>query len=371
MRGVAMMVGAIVGVGVFGLPYVFAQTGFAPTVVLLLIMGALLTILQLMQAEVAIQAGGHHRLAGFVRRYLGPGWAWLALMAIAAGTWGAMLAYMIVGGKFLFLFVSPLLGGTEFFYALSIAVIAGLLIYRGLRFASKIEMVVVGILLFLFLFIILASIPHITPSNWLSVSLDNVFLPYGVILFSLAGVGIIPEIKDVLGKRLQSQFGRVILMGMAIIVLLYVLFSAAVLGVTGSATTQVAFDGLIPALGSGFGLVATFLGTLTILSIYLMLGIELLNTLKFDFHLSHGFAWIFVTFIPMGAYMLGAREFIQVISFVGSVFAGALGILIALTYAKMKKSMVCNEHVCLDFPHFLTWLLILLFAGGILYSIFL
>lgn len=364
-----MMIGAIVGVGVFGLPYVFAQTGFPLALLLLFIMGGLLTILQLMQAEVAIQTKGHDRLPGFVRRYLGTRWSWLSLVALAFGIWGAMLAYMIVGGKFLFLLLSPTIGGTEFLYALLVAVVAGSLIYRGLRFASKIEIVVVCALLFLFLFIIAAGIPHIQPSALLPVAFGRAFLPYGVILFSLAGVGIVPEIRDVLGSRARLDLGRVVVVGMVIIVSLYALFSAVVVGVTGLGTTPVAFDALVPMLGDVFRVVATSLGTITLLSIYLMLGIELLNTLKFDFRAPHRFAWALTVLVPIGAYLLGAREFITVIGFVGSVFAGALGILVALTYAKMKKSPVCQEHACLNFPRILTLLLILMFIGGIVYEI--
>lgn len=361
-----MMIGAIVGVGIFGLPYVFAQAGFALALTELLIMGVLLTILQLMQAEVAIQTGGHHRLAGYVDRYLGKKWSWVALIALAAGIWGAMIAYMIVGGNFLFQLVSPLFGGTEFFYALVLGGLASLLIYRGLAFASKVSVIVVSALFFLFLFIILACVPYIKLEAFVPLSMSHVFLPYGVLLFSLAGAGIVPEIREVLGRKLESKLGQVIVTGMIMIVLLYILFSTAVLGVTGINTTPVAFDGLIPILGNTFRVFATLLGSMTILSIYLMLGIELLNTLRFDFSLPQKFSWMLVTFVPILFYVMGAREFIQVIGFVGSVFAGALGILIALTYDRMKRSPLCRARNCLNFPTSLTWLLILLFVGGII-----
>lgn len=363
------MVGAIVGVGVFGLPYVFAQTGFATTLIELLVLGVLLTILQLMQAEVVIQTGGHNRLAGYVRKYLGSGWAWVALISLAAGVWGAMLAYIIVGGNFLYLLVSPIMGGTEFVYSVLIAVVASALIYRGLRFASRFEGLIVGILLFLFIFIALASVPHIQWSSFSITGTASIFLPYGVILFALSGIGIVPEIRDVLGERLKNRIGYVIISGMAVILLLYALFSAAVVGVTGPATTPVAFDGLIPMLGKTFGIVATLLGSLTIISIYLMLGIELLNTLRFDFRVHHKMAWAIVTIVPLVFYLAGARAFIQVIGFVGSIFSGALGILIALTYAKMKNSPLCKRRECLNFPNVLTWLLIALFVGGMIYQV--
>lgn len=363
------MIGAIIGVGVFGLPYAFSQVGLAIGLLELVIMGILLTILQLMQAEVVVQTEDHHRLVGYVREYLGRGWSRVSLIAMAAGVWGAMIAYMIVGGKFLFFLASPVFGGTEFVYSLILAAVAGLLIYRGLGFASRVEVAIVGALLFLFIFMILAGLPKIDPSVYLISKPQNAFLPYGVIFFSLSGIGIVPEIRDVLGSRLQSRLGQVIIIGMTIIVLLYAAFAAVIYGVTDASTTPIAFDGLVPILGNTFGIVAALLGTLTILSIYFMLGIELLNTFKFDFSIRHKIAWAFVVFVPVLIFLLGAREFIGVIGFVGSVFSGALGILVALTYAKLKQSPVCRKHECLRFPGVLTLLLILLFLAGIVYEI--
>jgi len=365
-----MMIGAIVGVGVFGLPYVFAQAGFAVALLELLAIAILLTILQLMQAEVAIQTPGKERLAGFVRHYMGKQWSWLAVAALSASIWGAMLAYMIVGGNFLFLLLSPLFGGTETIYSLIIALFASLLIYRGLQFASRIEVTIVGALLLLFLFIILVSLPHIQFSSYHSTASPNFFLPYGIILFSLAGVGIVPEMREVLGKRLKSRLGHAVMIGMAIIVLLYILFSATVIGVTGANTTPVAFDGLVPVLGNTFRVVSTILGTLTILSIYFVLGIELLNTFRVDFRLPHKLSWFLVTSVPVILFLAGAREFIQVIGFVGSVFGGALGILVVLTYLKMKKSPLCRERTCLNFPNVLAWGIILVFFLGIIFEFF-
>lgn len=369
LRAVGMLIGAIVGVGVFGLPYAFSQVGLAIGLLELLVMGILLTILQLMQAEVVVQTEDHHRLTGYVREYLGRGWSKIALVAMAAGVWGAMIAYMIVGGKFLFYLASPVFGGTEFVYSLILASVAGLLIYRGLGFASRVEVVIVCALLFLFVFMILAGIPNVHPENFLISKPENAFLPYGVIFFSLSGIGIVPEMREVLGSKLQSRLGQAIVIGMSVIVLLYAAFATVVYGVTGSATTSVAFDGLVPILGGTFGIVAVLLGTLTILSIFFMLGIELLNTLKFDFLIKHKIAWALVVFVPVAIFLFGAREFIGVIGFVGAVFSGALGILVALTYAKLKQSSVCRKHECLKFPGVLTLLLILLFLAGIVYEV--
>ncbi len=366
LRAVGMMIGAIIGVGVFGLPYAFAQSGVGLGLLELLVLGGFLLILQLMLGEVSVQTPGKHRLVSLVEIHVGRPWKWVALIAMGLGVWGAMLAYMVVGGEFLFLLLSPVFGGAQFVYSYIVAFSACLLIYGGLRFASRIEIVVVGVLLFLFLFIILMSAPHVDVSHYFSVDFSNAFLPYGVILFSAAGVGIIPEIKDVLGKKHKREMGPVLITGMTIILSLYALFALVVVGVTGPETTQTAFEGLIGVLGGSFGVLATLLGAVTIISIYMVLGIELLNTFKFDFTMPHKMAWALVCFVPILLYTAGVREFISIIGFVGGVFGGMLSILIALSYWNMRRGPLCRKHHCINFPEPLTWVLILLFSTGVI-----
>ena len=368
-RAVGVMVGGMVGVGIFGLPYVFSKAGFTLGLMEVLIIGSLMLFLQLMLAEVVLQTRGRHRLVGYVKIYLGNFWSKVTIVAISAGVWGAMVAYIIVGGKFAHILLNPVFGGGEMIYSLLIASIASFFIYRGLEFAAKAEIIIVIGLLLLFLFLILVSIPHIDMSNYATINFSNAFLPYGVVLFSLAGIGVVPELKDVLGVKQENKIGHVIMMGMFLIVSLYILFSAAVVGVTGADTTQAAFEGLVPILGDSVRVLATFLGSLTILSIYTILGIELLNTFRFDYNLKQNHAWFAVVSVPVVLFLLGLRELIDIIGFVGAVFGGVLGILIALTYWSLKKSPVCKKHKCLNFPNILTWLLIMLFTGGIILEI--
>lgn len=369
LKSVGMMIGAIVGVGVFGLPYAFAQGGVALGLLELLFLGTMLVVLQLMLGEIVAQTPGHHRLVNYIGIYIGRFWKWVTLIALSLGIWGAMLAYMIVGGTFLHLLLSPVLGGDPTVYAYALAIIASALVYGGLLLASRIEYFVVGALFFLFTFIILASAPQVDFSHYATLNLKNFFIPYGVILFSLAGMGIVPELKDVLGQKHQRMLSPVIMTGMGMILALYALFAFVVVGVTGGDTSSMAFDGLVPQLGDTFRIVATLLGSLTILSIYMVFGIELLNTFKFDFNLRHRIAWFLVCAVPVILFAIGMREFVEIVGFVGSVFVGILGILVALSYWSMRRRGTCRTHHCINFPAPLTWLIILVFSAGIIWEV--
>ncbi|MFH1404618.1 MAG: aromatic amino acid transport family protein [Patescibacteria group bacterium] len=315
-RAVGMLIGAIVGVGVFGLPYAFAQSGFVVGALVLVVLAGFMAAMQLMFTEVVLQTPGKHRVVGYIRYYLGQRAAWLGLIAFALSTWGALLAYLLVGGKFLNTFLSPVFHGSEFVYSCLLFVVAAYFIFRGLKFASKLEIGIIIVLLTLFLFIIATALPHVQISNLAGVNFKEIFVPYGVILFALGGIGIIPDMKDVLGKKVK-QLPHAVMIGLVVTTLLYFLFPFVIVGVTGAGTTGAAFDGLIPVLGGAFGSVASLLGSLTIFSIFMVLGIELLNSFKYDFKLHHITAWLLVVGVPFILFLAGIRDFISVISVVG------------------------------------------------------
>lgn len=359
------MIGGIIGAGVFGLPFAFSKSGIAIGLLMLLVIGVFLMVLQLMFAEVALQTPGRHRLTGYIEHYLGRTWKWVGIIAMSFGIWGAMLAYMVIGGDFLSTLFSPNLVSGSAVYPILIAILTGAMIYGGLRRASRVEAIVVCVLLFLFIFIILSCLPNLSFENFITSDATQAFLPYGVILFALTGLGIVPEMKDLLGVKQKHLLAPSIVLGMSLIIILYVLFSVSIAGVTGAQTTQTAFDGLIPYFGYGFGALTSALGALTIVSIYSILGVELMNTFEFDFRIPHRVAWLMVVIVPLALFAFGVREFIGIIGFVGAVFNGVLGILVALCYFVMRRSPVCTTSHCINFPALLTWVLIAIFSVGI------
>ncbi|MEK7452176.1 MAG: aromatic amino acid transport family protein [Patescibacteria group bacterium] len=370
LRSVCMMIGAVVGVGVFGIPFSFAQSGVAIGLLELFILGIIMIILQLMFAEIALQTSGKHRLVGYIDLYLGPFWKKIATAAVCANGWGAILAYMIIGGSFLHLLLAPVFGGPAHIYSYFLALIAGFFIYLGLKVASRLEIFVIGTLLFLFVFMILLSFPHIQISNIFKLHWSNAFVPYGIILFALSSMGIVPEMKEVLGSRAKSQLGSAILIGMLIVIVLYALFGTALVGVTGQQTTQAVFEGLTPIFGETFRVVASILGIITVLSVFIMLGIQLMNIVRVDLHRSHKTAWAMAIFIPVLLFGFGFREFVDLIGFIGSVFGGLLGILIVFTYLRMQKTATCRIHHCFKFPPILSWIVIGVFLTGIVFKFY-
>ena len=75
--------------------------------------------------------------------------------------------------------------------------------------------------------------------------------------------------------------------------------------------------------------------------------------------IAKNWAWVIACFIPLALFLVGIKNFIQVISFVGGIMLGIDGILILLMYRKIKTGVLRN----------LTYPLILVLIIGIIYEI--
>ncbi|KKT71743.1 MAG: Aromatic amino acid permease [Candidatus Uhrbacteria bacterium GW2011_GWE2_45_35] len=363
------MIGGMIGVGVFGLPYAFAQSGWALGFVMLLVLGFLIFLINIMYAEINVQTSGQHRLSGYVKKYLGPNWSHFAAAMFVPYAWGAMLAYMLVGGDFLHTLLSPLLGGELLVYQLVTAILAAMITFGGIKKLAKIEFWIICALLFLFVFMILVSLPSLEWRNVSSLHFENWFLPYGVIFFALSGLGVIPEMKDILGERRLKELPQIVFAGQILILILYALFALAVVGVTGPATTPAAFDGLASMFGQTFAIAGSLLGSIIIISIFSVVSIEMQDVFRFDYKINQKISWALASFVPVLLLFLGIHQFVELIGFLGAVFGGVIGILVVVMYRKMFYGGHCKTRECLKIPALVSWLLMAIFAGGIIQTI--
>ena len=363
LRSVGTMIGGIIGIGIFGLPYAFAQVGFFAGLGLLILVGILLVMMQLLYAEVTIQTPGHRRLTGLAEKYLGKWWKVIVAITLFSVSWGAMMAYIIVAGEFLFTLLGPMIGGTPFIYSVAFMIIESLFLLAGLRKISGTETYVVILLLLLFGAIIFMGLPEIHFENLINFAPGKLSLAYGVVLFSIAGLGIIPEIHDLLGEKHEHRLRSIILVSMGVIIAVSALFSLAVVGVSGSSTSEEAIIGLGQALGPVVSVVGSLLGVITLVSIFVIIGVQVKDSLMFDFKIRPSLAWLITVSVPIILFLIGVREFISVISFTGAVFGAINAIIIILVFEKLRRT-VCTRRKCFVLPKWVSVLLMSVFVIG-------
>ena len=196
--------GTIIGVGLFGLPYVTAKVGFLPMIFYFLVLGAVMTLIHLIYGEIVLRTPGKHRLPGYNRLYLkSPLLEALSYLSTIVGLTGALLAYLVVGGEFLTNLLQPYLGGSPLLYSSVFFSLGFLMIYFGSGPVSKTEFFSLGIFFFVQAVLLAKALPYLEPNHFTTAQLNpsNFFLPYGVILFSLAGTSVIPEMREILKGR--------------------------------------------------------------------------------------------------------------------------------------------------------------------------
>jgi len=94
----ATFVGTVIGVGLFGLPYVALKVGFAVVLFYFIFIGIVTALVLLIYGEIILRTEGVHRLPGYAEKYLGIWGKRVAFLSIVLTLVGALLAYLIVGG---------------------------------------------------------------------------------------------------------------------------------------------------------------------------------------------------------------------------------------------------------------------------------
>ncbi len=367
-QALALMVGHIIGVGIFSLPYVAARVGIVTVLFYFLIITLVVILFELLYGETILRTREKHRFPGYVEKYLGNWVKYLAFFSSGLGSISGILAYIIIGGGFLGAILIPILGGGSLLYILIFFGLGALLIYFGVKSIAQTEFI-----LFIFFFIILGLIfykgfPVINLDNLFVFDVKYLFLPYGAILFSLSGMSIIPEIKELLIDKAKN-LKRVIISATLIAALVSLLFTFLILGITGSDTTPDAITGLKDRLGNGVVILALLFGILATFTSFLTGGLTLKKILWYDFKVNKHLSWLIVCFLPLALFLFGLTDFIKIVSISGGVLLSTNAVLMILIYLKAKKMGDMKPGYTINLPKVFIYFLVLFFIVGAVYEL--
>lgn len=365
ITAIAMMVGMIIGVGIFGAPYVLSRAGFVPGIFYFVVLGAAIILVHLFYGETVLRTDGNHRLVGYAEKYLGMNGRRIAAITEIFGFYGAIIAYIIVGGQFLFSIIRI---GDVFIYQIFVFLVVAIFILLGLRLLSWIEFVLTAALLVSVAAILFIASPAVRLENFFAFDKGNLFLPYGVILFSLGGAAAIPEIKEVLRGNLKKM-KIVLFFGTLTAILITAAFGFIMWGVSGDGTSQETLSGLQGILSRPVLILGAFFGFLCVITSFLIIGINLKEIFFYDYKLKNNIlSWLLAACVPFLIFLSGSRTFIDIISATGALFGGMGGIIICLMYLKAKKIGDKKPEYNLKLPNFIPYAIITLFIAGIIYE---
>lgn len=322
--------GTIIGAGILGLPYIFAQSGFLFGLFWLLIIGSFVIFTNLVLGEIVLRTKGKHQLTGYAKKYLGKWGERVMLFAMLFGIYSSLLAYLIGEGKSLSQLFT---GGVEYaiIFTVGFWIILTLILREGLKGLKKIETWGVIAIIAIILTMLAWFSPSINMQNLYNVNPHNFFLPIGVILFALLGFVAIPEIRSEIRGE-ERHLKKAIVIGTLIPIVLYILFTFTFIGVLGTHIQKISTLSLGPLM--------VLLGVFTMFTSYLVLSFSIKDMYRNDFGFSKGKTIFWTNVFPLLLYFVSMQipgiNFISIIGIGGVISGGLTGILILMMSKKSK-----------------------------------
>ena len=368
-KAIAVMVGYIIGVGMFSLPYLISKAGVLTFFIFIIVLGLVQHLLHLIYANLIIVTKGYHRLPGYVGMYLGRDGKRLVFIAKMIGNYGALLAYIIITGIFLHQLLSPMFGGSEFLYATILFVLEAVIIYFGIGMIARVELIMTGLLLLVIGLIAWKGLGVVNAENFTLLDWKYFLLPYGAMLFALDGNGSLPIVSKLLNRN-KKAIKSVVRVGTFLPVVIIIIFTITILGISGNQTTADALTGAGLVLGDGVILFALIFGILSMTTSFFGVAESIRETLWWDYKFNKHFAWALAVFVPYILYVLGLKNLINVISFAGAIAGGLSAIMLILVFRKLEKKK--DKLVLFKYKpsNLITYFLISLFVCGIIYEVY-
>lgn len=356
--------------GVFGIPFAFAKAGFLTGLLSLVFVGFLSLAVNLIFGEVVLRTEKLHQFTGYVNLYLDKWARNLAFFTWFFSIYGALLAYIILSGNFLFnIFISQFYV-EPFFYSVLFFVFAALATLKGLKTVAWFELFMVLFFCLVVILIFFFGIPKIEPANLTTFfNKEFWFLPYGVLLFAYAGFSAVPLQRELL-KDSSRLLKKSILLGSLVPAVLYLVFAISVVGIGGDTVSPDVVSGLAGFFDYRLIFLISLFGLLAITTSFLALAFALIETFRLDFKFKRVSSWSLAVFVPFVLFLFGVRNFIEVISLAGSVAIGIEGMMLVAMYKKAKLAGDRRPEYSLNLSPWLLNVIMVLFAAAAVYALF-
>lgn len=328
---IGTLASTIIGAGVFSLPYIFKNMGVKNGLFLLFFFLLIYIFVHLMYAKL-IERNSGAEFGSLAKKYFGK-YGGIATWMIVLELIFVSVVYIILASEFL----SVLWGGEHLFGFTLIFWLFGIL---GMFFSMRVVEIfetaglfgmclligIVGVVGFFFQ-------KGIVGNNF-EMSFQSLVL-IGPLLFAFSGRPIIARITRTLKNNEKKHIYSIIAWGTGIPAIVYTIYTLGVLSMNVKISenvieTIVGFPSFIPIVLSVLGIIALWTS-------YFVIGINIRDILSFDVNINKKTALFVSAVFPIVLYMLGAKNFIQAISFVGGLFLGLEGLLIVRMWQKEYK----------------------------------
>lgn len=365
-----LLAGAIIGAGIFALPFVFEKAGILTGAMYLIIFGLVFSIIHLMYADIIAKTAGDHFFSGYAKIYLGNFGFWMTIISSIFGLFLTLVAYLALSASFFQIIFPSGFYNFNLFGILVFWLLGSMAIFLEIRKMSFLELFITSGVIFISVLVFIFGIGNFEKVLAMPVfSFNNLFFPYGVILFSFAGRVAIPAVINYFKKTNQpvSEAGKSVILGTLIPAIVYILFVFGVLGLSG-VVSENAISGLV---GSTSFFVLALIGVFALVSLwdsYFIVGMDVRNSLICDLKFPKFIAGIMVVCLPLFFYFYGLKSFLGLATIIGGVFIAFEGAVISLMWLKTLRMKMERVFLKKLNPLF-AYVLALVFIGGLVYEL--
>lgn len=344
---IATLIGTIVGAGIFALPFVISKAGIATLFIYLPVLVLIQYYLHKMYAEIVLSTKTEQRVPGYVEIYAGKKYKMVTTVFSLLGAYGALLAYVILGGIFLHGLLGATLGGTPFVYSLIIFAIESFIVFFGIKTIASAELFMTAFLIAVVIIISTKSMSFVSIDNYTLMNWKYFLLPYGVIFFSVGGQNAIPEVCRLLSKE-KTKIKSAIFWGTLIPAFITIIFTTIIVGVTGSNTSPDTLVGLKQVFSNGVVTFALIFGLISIVTSFLVTSQAVKEIYWWDFKMNEKLSWALACGVPLLLFFLGVQNLTKVVGLTGALTGGVIGIVVIYLSFKVqtkaqKKSVIRNN----------------------------
>lgn len=370
----SLLAGTIIGAGIFALPLVFEKAGIITGLFYLGFFSAGFVFIHLMYADLILKTEGGenlHRFPGYAKIYLGNWGFWTSILMTIVGMLFVLTVYLILSVSFFNLIkpISPAIPDVSkllIFWFLGSAAI-----FLGIRRLAFSEFLITGGIISIILIIFGYGLGHF--DKIISVpafNFQNIFLPYGAVLFALAGRVAIPAVISYFQKigRPAIEIKKPIILGTLLPALVYLLFVFGIWGLS-EIVSEDAVSGLVGQIPQWVLTLVGIFGLISLWSSYIVIGLDVKNSLKFDLKFPKILAGLTVIILPLLLYFFGFQSFLTLVSLIGGIFIALEGVFIVLMWLKSRK-IKTEQAIFKKLNPLIVYALIIIFIGGIIYEIF-
>jgi len=353
---VELLVATTIGAGMFSLPYIFKESGWLLGIFYMVVLGSAIVFVHRLYWLSLEKEKAKSHLLGLVETYLGRGAFYMAFLSVLGGLIFVLTAHLEIVQQFLRIAVPEADNQTA---VVIFWLLASLPAFFNIRHLVQTELLGVVSIISIILFIFFTGYGG-NFFNFQAINLNNIFLPFGAVLFSLSGWMAIEPMFEWQKNGARSKPLRALAVGTFLPAFVYILF---ILGILNSASV-ISSDTISSLLSwpSWKLQVLGWLGILAMWNSYTPVNLEIKNELEKDIHFSRWLSFAVPFLLPAIIFFSGFFNFLSIISLAGGVFLALQYVFIILVSKKILKLSGLRK--------FFSNLLILVFLAAAIYEIY-